>query len=105
MFFLFPQQSAPRQQPPNQGSGSGSQGLLNYATLDLGSTDSVGDSLGDSARSPRNKSRHPSSADPERAEPLSYATIDFEKSESLREQAERARNAAMAKENIGGNKR
>ena len=60
----------------------GSQGVLNYATLDLGSADSVGDS-GDAVRSPRNRSRHSSSAD-ERNAPLSYATIDFEKSESLR---------------------
>ena len=91
----FPSNALSRQQPTHlrqqqpsaassQGSGStvGSQGVLNYATLDLGSADSMGES-GESTRSPRNKSRHPSSAD-EKSEPLSYATIDFEKSESLR---------------------
>ena len=94
----FPSNALSRQQPTHlrqqqpattssQGSSSagGSQGVLNYATLDLGSADSMGES-GDSVRSPRNKSRHPSSTD-EKGEPLSYATIDFEKSESLRNAA------------------
>ena len=74
--------SAGGTQGSGSGSAGGSQGVLNYATLDLGSADSMGDS-GDCTRSPRNKSRHPSSTD-EKSEPLSYATIDFEKSESLR---------------------
>ncbi|XP_041361782.1 uncharacterized protein LOC121377759 isoform X2 [Gigantopelta aegis] len=61
----------------------GSQKVLNYASLDLGSAEAVGESDA-TLRSPRIKSRHPSSNE-ERAEPpLSYASIDFEKSESLK---------------------
>ncbi|XP_055959034.1 uncharacterized protein LOC126824029 [Patella vulgata] len=54
--------------------------VLNYASLDLGSSENIGD---DSLRSPRIKSRHASAAD-EKVEPLSYAQIDFEKCESLK---------------------
>lgn len=74
------QMSPSQQQAPTPGPNG--QGILNYVTLDLGSADSVGDG-GDSSRSPRNKSRHPSSAD-EKGESSSYATIDFGKSENLR---------------------
>lgn len=96
--MVFPSNALSRQQPvhtinrqthtqctSSAGSTASSQGMLNYATLDLGSADSIGES-GDTNRSPRNKSRHPSSAD-ERGDTLSYATIDFEKSESLRNSA------------------
>lgn len=96
--MVFPSNALSRQQPvhtinrqthtqstSSAGSTASCQGVLNYATLDLGSADSIGES-GDTDRSPRNKSRHPSSAD-ERGDALSYATIDFEKSESLRNSA------------------
>ncbi|XP_076457017.1 uncharacterized protein LOC143291183 isoform X2 [Babylonia areolata] len=90
--MTFPSNALSRQQPYNtqglpaqhhrSGSTSSSQGGLNYAKLDLSSADSLGDS-GDGVLSPRNRSRHSSAAD-EKILPVSYATIDFEKSEGLR---------------------
>ena len=74
-----------------QGSGAlsgSSSAMLNYATLDLGSTDSMGDDCtGGGGRSPRggNKSRHVSSAT---EESVSYTTIDFDKSDSLMRNAQ-----------------
>ncbi|KAL8560834.1 hypothetical protein ACOMHN_032945 [Nucella lapillus] len=89
----FPSNALSQQQPSSLltlsgGSGpltSNPQKGLNYAKLDLSSADSLGDG-GDGVRSPRNRSRHSSAAE-EKVAPLSYATIDFEKSEGLRANA------------------
>jgi len=62
-------------------ASSGSQKVLNYATLDLGSAEAVGE--GDCLHSPRSKSRH-TSAEDKGALPIPYAQIDFEKSENLK---------------------
>ena len=57
--------------------------VLNYASLDLGSSEAIGES-DPNLKSPRIKSRHPSSNEERLDPPLSYASIDFEKSESLK---------------------
>lgn len=54
---------------------------LNYASLDLGSSETVDSN---DPKSPRIKSRHPSSADEATGPTLSYAQIDFKKSENLK---------------------
>ncbi|XP_046584232.1 LOW QUALITY PROTEIN: uncharacterized protein LOC124291303 [Haliotis rubra] len=67
----------------SQQLATSSEKVLNYASLDLGSSEAVGDS-DTSLRSPRTKSRHCSAADDKGEPPLSYAQIDFEKSETLK---------------------
>ncbi|KAL5014896.1 hypothetical protein ScPMuIL_009166 [Solemya velum] len=65
---------------PQLSSSDESSKKLNYASLDLGSGDSV--DQGD-PYSPRIRSRHPSTIE-NNGPPSSYAQIDFKKSESLR---------------------
>ncbi|XP_071101820.1 insulin receptor substrate 1-B-like isoform X1 [Haliotis cracherodii] len=67
----------------SQQLAASSEKVLNYASLDLGSSEAVGDS-DSNLRSPRTKSRHCSAADDKGEPPLSYAQIDFEKSETLK---------------------
>lgn len=79
----FPSDAILSQQSSSQqfNSSDESSTKLNYASLDLGSGDSV--DQGD-PYSPRVKSRHPSVKDNNNGPPSSYAQIDFKKSESMR---------------------
>lgn len=54
---------------------------LNYASLDLGSSETVDSN---DPKSPRIKSRHSSADEPATGPTLSYAQIDFKKSENLK---------------------
>ena len=82
---LSKQNSSSQQQlaPP---PGGQNVPVLNYASLDLGSSEDVGSN---EQKVPRAKSRHPSSVSSEESSPspLSYAQIDFKMSENLRNSA------------------
>ncbi|XP_033726589.1 insulin receptor substrate 2-like [Pecten maximus] len=70
------QQSSSQQQLTPPGCAQ-----LNYASLDLGSSETVDSN---DPKSPRIKSRHSSADEPASGPTLSYAQIDFKKSENLK---------------------